>query len=222
MQVSRARDRKQKLLWPGVDRPPRSEPIASMAVTRNICGDFYEEASQHLFDAKRHRTDGSCDVCPDLSLIDRPLSFIESKSIGNTRAAIIYEHRLRKDRKFVDSINGRLTYVFWMHAARVGKLQTRGLIHAALARTTWAVYALSLQQIEKLCEFRPARKMNYRAVSRKPKSDWIPMMGFRIPLRELAEVASECVGIVGPIPAYDERLPIVPFFCTDLSGLETR
>lgn len=220
LRVSVARDSSQRLLWPGVDRPPRDQPVPTMASTRNICGDFFEEASRVLFHAKRHRTDGRCDVCPDLSLIERPLSFIEAKSVGCTRAGIIYEHRLRKDREFVDAIGAQLTYVFWMHRSRVGGCDTRGAIHCSLARTAWAVVALSLAQIEDLCRFRPARKMNYRAVHRnRPRSEWTPAMGFRIPLRELIGAAGECVGDVGPLPVYRERLGMLAFHGCDLTGL---
>lgn len=107
--------------------------ITNIGGTRIAVGAFFEEASRLLFNGTRHQIDATKDYCPDLSLPDRV--FVEVKAIGNSRQAIIFEKRLKRDRKFRRDENV-LFYAFWVHHAPTTKYQWREDLHLALAHAT--------------------------------------------------------------------------------------
>jgi hypothetical protein len=168
--------------------------IDSPAAVRTLVGGFFEEATRRLFQAHRHQIDGTADVCPDFSVDGRtdaagaPLAFLEVKSIGQGRQALVYEKRLRNDRRLVRS--GRsLTYVFWIHDVRATEYTSRESLYEALGRGVSCVLVVPFRRISAACRKLTPRVMNYRTPSAgHPNAE--PMPGYRLSWSLLCRLAA--------------------------------
>lgn len=180
----------QQTLWPSIgDRP------LTMAATRNYCGEFYEEATCNMFGADRHKTDGTADICPDLSIGNH---YLECKSIGLTRQGLIYSQRLEHDRWLLAD-GGKLSYVFWIHNVEAGKCSTLWELRDQLAVGAVEVLVIPFEEIEAACRMIPGKVMNYRAATTKQREKQ-EMVGHRLPYKLLKGLAtSNCHRIACPV-----------------------
>lgn len=145
----------QLTLWP--------KPIRTMAQTRNHCGEFAESLAALLIDgAERCRTDGTADYCPDLRRAG--WGFIECKSVGKNRYAIVYEGRREKDRAFVCDAQAEfpraLWYLFVRHNTRTGGIADVDELRRQWAATVRYAVLLPFPIIDKMLETRPLKILN--------------------------------------------------------------
>jgi hypothetical protein len=145
---------KQFVLWHGAD----DKTFKSIAAVRNWAGDFFEEATHALTGAVRLKTDGSCDVCPDLKLRDKV--YLESKCVGQSQSAIIYDHRFARDEKLVAHEGGEMFYCFWHHDLECNGCRTLFELRAGLATHVETLIVVKLEQLAALLKTRPIRTLN--------------------------------------------------------------
>lgn len=88
----------------------------SLGYCRHLAGELCEQLTAAVFNGRRHKTDSTCDYCPDVSITGpRGTIYFESKAVGLTKTVFIYEGRLRKD--FLFARRHELYYVVWHHLA---------------------------------------------------------------------------------------------------------
>jgi len=133
------------------------ERLCTVAACRNYAGDFCEEATAVLTGGTRLQTDSRKDICPDIQLA--PNVFLESKSIGYTRAIIIYLCRLTKDLAFMEQGND-LTYVLWHHKTRVFDDIRLGDLRDSMASSLQSVTFVHLPTLAKHFETQPVKMLN--------------------------------------------------------------
>jgi hypothetical protein len=151
----------QAWLWPDA----RDKPIKCMAATRNLCGDFFEQATAAALGAVRLKTDGTAEVCPDLR-IDLT-TYLESKSVGATGASIIYASRMRKDLRFCREHEACIWYCLWHHKVKVTDLRTVRELYRHLAAGIRHVTLLPLPIVRDLTRSRALKVLNKHYTSRK-------------------------------------------------------
>lgn len=178
----------QEVIWPWVG----NKPIESAAATRVYCGEFFEEATRVLTGARRHTTDGTADVCPDLSNGD---DYYEVKSLS-TGSFYVFEHRLVNDRMLVDAaFQNRLTYVIWLHDAPATKCRTLFSLRASLAAHCSEALVIPFERLWTMTRRMKPCKLEYR-----PGQPYV--RAYRIPisrLRMAAKGKSERIVRVGKV-----------------------
>lgn len=167
--------------------------IDSKAATRTLVGGFYQEAMRILFQADEHQIDGRVDICPDLSVGKR--AFLEVKSVGCGRQALIYENRLKNDRRLVRS-GATLTYVFVIHNVPATTFTTREQLYEALARGIDRVLVIPFERIRRACSRLTPRIMNYRSARSGSHPSATPMPGYRLSWSTLERLARGCGTVV--------------------------
>lgn len=141
--------------------------IHSMAQTRNLCGNFFEDLTAAALHGQRLRTSGACNYCPDVKRGDNV--FAESKSSGKNGSVIVYTGRLEKDRVFTCPPDGmgmgerQLFYVVWRHGVNVCADPAPGNVadlRAALAANVRYGVVAHLGAIERACRATAPRLLN--------------------------------------------------------------
>jgi hypothetical protein len=125
---------------------------------RNWVGDFFEQATANLSQALRYRESCLCPICPDLRWSSR--AFFEVKGVGRSDRAIIYQGRLKKDRRLVEETGCDLHYWFWRHKHPVTESETKGQLQAGLAAAAYQVIIVRLADVERYCLSREVRCLN--------------------------------------------------------------
>lgn len=148
---------------------------------RVMVGAFFEQLSCDLLGAKRYRTDGTKDYCPDLG---SSLSFFECKSAGRGNQTFIYVGRRLKDREF--SLRHRLCYVIWNHSVETKEWPTVGLLESALASSIKGVYLCPFSAIDSICERLREEPLNSKYGKSKHTDQSLYGSGFRISLSLLS------------------------------------
>ena len=185
---------------------------------RVMVGDFMEEATACLTSSVRLRTDCRCEICPDIQYSRR--LFFESKSVGNTDQAIIYQSRLRKDADFC--LRGyQLCYWFWHHHCQVSKAESKTALFHEIALRMQDVMVVPLRMIWRRYGHKSPKLLN-NAMARngKMKTGWGgPSYGYgwNIPLQQWRAMGGTRV-IVPKLNVYDveftnlrvQLLPDVP------------
>lgn len=85
--------------------------LTTLAAMRNVTGEFAENCTAAASGGIRLKTDGTYDVCPDVQTED---GFCESKAVGKSGNAIVYQARLEKDLNWTRA-GPPLYYWFWYH-----------------------------------------------------------------------------------------------------------
>jgi hypothetical protein len=202
----------QSAIWPWVG----DHAFASMAETRNACGEFYEEATRAMLGADRHQTDGTADVCPDLSVGRN--RFLEVKSIGCSRQGLVYSHRLDRDRQLLKSTRGQLTYLFWIHNVRASECSSLFELRDALATGVECVLAVPFETLWEATRALTPRVMNYRAATgSKPRQE---MEGYRLPWGLLRDLSAGQTTMTWSVVAFGREVPPTPLHCRDLARLQ--
>jgi hypothetical protein len=147
----------QPSLFPETD----DRPLTSPALIRWHVGMWFQEASRVLTGAVPHVTDGSADICPDLSHPEG--DYIEVKGLAHGRESILFKHRLARDRALVHSTGRGLTYLYWIHTAPVQTARTLFQLRAMLAASTTEVLAVPFERLRRAVHSLPTAQLEYRA-----------------------------------------------------------
>lgn len=203
MNVSHRKSSEVQLTFWAVDKP-----LHKSAQTRNVCGDFAEEATAVLVGGRRHRTDGTCDYCPDVSVGHPPRWFVESKSVGRTGHAIIYAHRLNKDVLFQADTRIPFCYAFWRHRVSACDFDTVSKLHDALALGLTDCVVLTLGEIERLTKNMSTRMLNYKAVTPVGKRNGYFKYGEGYSLTYRTLLAEATVTVERTIQCYERSVQV--------------
>ena len=173
---------------------------------RVMAGDFMEEATAVLSSSVRLRTDCRCEVCPDIQYSKR--LFFESKSVGNTDTAIIYQSRLRKDCDFC--MQGyQIMYWFWHHHCQVSKTESKTELRHEIARWMQDVLVVPLRMIWKEYGHRGPKLLNNSLARVGKQHGWGAAgygWGWNIPLNQWRNVCTDVITVSGLV-VYDVPLP---------------
>jgi hypothetical protein len=153
----------------------------SMAQTRNATGEFCEEATRHLLGGERLSTQGTVDICPDIRLDEH--RYLEVKSVGDRRCALLYEHILDRTIRFVRRNRVKVFYVFWIHTVPAAKCPSLFDLRRAMAASIDRVIIVPFTQVHEAIKGITPRKMNYRV--REHSGEQIAMLGWSIPVKQL-------------------------------------
>jgi len=137
--------------------------IPSYATARTYIGDFFEEATKHLFGGERLKTQ-AYRLCPDLQADDG--NYLEVKSVGSNNSSLVYDHRVEKYKEFMAQ-GYDLFYVFWHHNVKVGGLKTLVALQRALAAGISHVTIVDALIVHKALESAPSRFTNHSSEHRK-------------------------------------------------------
>jgi len=138
---------------------PLETPI-TFASARNWTGDFFEEATRVATGAIRYRTDCRVAVCPDLRWKASKNIFFESKAVGRTGHAIIYQNRWLKDLAWLKKTRSSMYYWFWSHKTSVMLCPNLYALRDSLAQTIIVVYICSISSMQSILADRPLRVLN--------------------------------------------------------------
>ncbi len=132
--------------------------LLTTGAKRSWVGDFFEEATSKLTGAKRVKTSGEADICPDLMFSAK--TFFECKGVGNTGQAIMYDNRFDKDRRFIDEEGVQLFYWFWRHRFGVVGADSMNELRRGLGATSFAVGVIDRATLEAVIAGREKRQIN--------------------------------------------------------------
>lgn len=139
--------------------------IRCMAQTRNLCGNFFEQATAALTGAKQHRTDARADMCPDLSLGE---DYFESKSIGCTARSILYLRRIANDSRLrKQHPDKRLYYCLWHHKSRMEGIKDKRELRKALSVTLCHCTLLPFEIVRDCIRRHPLKMLNKQYANRR-------------------------------------------------------
>lgn len=153
--LPRLEDR-QLRLFP-VETPNWSVPITTHGYARYLTGDFFEEATATVSGAVRLKTDSRC-YCPDLRW-DESIYF-ETKAIGKSNRAIIYDHRLEKDRVYCRRKRISMYYWFWRHTHSVLQSPDHRHLQSSLGQSIVEIFVVSLGVVEHIVSTIPLKILN--------------------------------------------------------------
>jgi len=132
--------------------------LQSPGEARWATGEFFEQAVVHVTGAARLKTDATCDICPDLQQSED--LFFESKGVGRGASVILYECRVVKDQKFMQSCEKEIVYWFWHHTYPVLQATTYDNLRDNLASATRNLYVVDAGLLQESVKNRPTRKVN--------------------------------------------------------------
>lgn len=122
----------------------------SHATSRNLAGDFFEEATAAVTGGRRLKVDSSKPWCPDVALPGDKL-LCESKGCGRSNQALLFHRRLEKDLQYVAEHDVTLTYWLWSHSYRVTDASSRRELQDGLMQSIRAVYVAPLPWLQEYC-----------------------------------------------------------------------
>lgn len=130
--------------------------IKSPAVTRNLCGEFFERATVHLLNGTQYVTDSRADYCPDVFAGG---AYAECKSVGKNDSMIVYSGRAEKDASFV--LEGRkLFYLAWRHNADAYAAKDTATLYRSLANKCRGLIAIDFETLHQVLQGIPPRRLN--------------------------------------------------------------
>lgn len=192
-------------------------PINCMAITRNLCGDFFEQATAAIGGHKRNRTDGTADYCPDLSDRLDANTYHEVKSVGRSSTSIIYAGRLEKDYRFTHAGNA-LNYWFWHHSVEASKAATVEDLYVSLAGSLSYVIILPYELVRTVALGRPLKMLNKKYNHRKPNGYACRSKGYgdgySIPLSNLKNMCT-VHSVAKPFEVFGNRVDELQVFTCD-------
>lgn len=168
---------RQEKLWPWVG----DRPLDTTAAVRTVTGDFYEECTAVLTRAKRLRTDGRSEICPDLAHDER--SFLEVKSLSQKNGLYLYDHRMQKDQQLVSERWASLAYVLWVHSAPATTAGRLHALHQMLASHIIEVLVIPFDRLHRAARRLPVSRLQYSGAVKEK----VPAR--RVPYRMLRDLA---------------------------------
>jgi hypothetical protein len=131
------------------------EPLGNHGHVRTVVGALCERLTCELTGGRRHKTQGTADYCPDVSLAGR---YFESKAAGKKGETFVYEGRLAKDRLFAAAFP--LSYVIWHHKTDTLRSATVDELEAAVLVAMRAVYVVPFAALDAAALASPVMKLN--------------------------------------------------------------
>lgn len=153
---------------------------------RNVVGNLAEQLTTEAVGGRRHKTQCTCDYCPDVSRIGDcgATEFFESKAAGLSNQTFIYAGRLAKDQKFVET--GRsLTYVVWHHGAATLEASTVRELEQLVSLRMLAVYAVPFFEVLAICGSLNEEPLNSRYGHSRDQYRKTYGSGYRLPMKLL-------------------------------------
>lgn len=173
----------QPLLWP--------EPISGHGCVRYVVGNLFEDLTAEYLQGKRHKTQGNCAYCPDVS-VQTPagMEYYESKAVGLNGTAFIYAGRLDKDKEFTNQGNA-LFYAIWRHKAQTKLAETIPQLEQMLLERTKSIAIVPFECIYKFCLTLPVVRLNsaYGHARTQVKTYG---SGYRFPITKLSSFVRSC------------------------------
>lgn len=192
-------------------------PIDKMAITRNLCGEFFEQATASIGGHKRNRTDGTADYCPDLSDRLDAHTYHEVKSVGRSSTSIIYAGRLEKDYQFTHAGNC-LNYWFWHHSVEVSTVKTVEELQVALSGSLSYLIILPYELVRAVALARPLKMLN-KAYNTRNRNGYACRSkgygdGYSIPLSILKSICT-VHSVAKPFDVFGNRVDELQVFTCD-------
>jgi len=162
-------------------------PLRGHGHVRTVIGDFAEDLIALLIKGRRHKTDSTCDYCPDISLGDL---YVECKSAGRNKEFFVYKGRFEKDQRFAE--DHPLIYAVWHHNVDTKKAETVNQLKHLLLRQTRAIYLIPFSTVEKLItgkEPTPLNSKRYGPGLGKDNPNY--GMGYRLRLAKIEQEQHE-------------------------------
>jgi len=185
----------------------------SLGLARVTTGDFFEVAAASVSRGTLLRTSSDCDICPDL--YHSPGLYSEIKAVGRSGSAIIYDHRLAKDRRFIDNTGSQLHYWFWRHTFKVTEAETPSELRAGLSQAVTKLFILDFPTLERILLSRPVKVLNTAGVSRNGKAIGYGGKGYghgwSLTMTSIEEYCT-LVRELPPTQAYGEHLKTIPVY----------
>ncbi len=159
-----------------VVQPWLFDDLGNHGHVRNVVGALCDRLTRQLVGGKSHRTDCTCDYCPDVSANG---VYFESKAVGNSNQAFVYGGRLEKDREFV-AAGHRLVYVIWRHGAESKLAKTVTELEQLVLATMKRVIVVPFVAVSAICANLVPDKLNskYGGSDERPEYG----SGYRMPL----------------------------------------
>jgi len=139
--------------------PEADKEMTSLSQRRVYVGEFFERATQTLFNAERLTVSTAADICPDLvmkpSWFVKPSKerYLENKSIGKSGELVVRKVQYEREQEFAEK--NECYYVLWRHDAPVIQAPTRLDLYAMLAKHAKEVLVIPTSVIHDLCKQRP-------------------------------------------------------------------
>lgn len=159
--------------------PWDDDTIAAPSATRQLVGEFFERTTVALTGGTRHQIDATADVCPDLDVGRN--RFVEVKGIRRGNQAIVFAHRIARDRALINETGGELSYCWWSHSVQATACTTRRQLWSELAVGIRGVFVVPFPRLEAEC-----RRRKPTLTIHRPSGD---LHGYRIPWRTLVGMA---------------------------------
>lgn len=153
-------------------------PLTGHGQVRTLLGKWAEWLTVGLFNGKRHKTDSTCDYCPDVSVSG---NFIECKAAGRTNQTFVYRGRLDHDWLFAR--DHPLFYCIWHHATDTKAHATAFSLCREFIATLRGLIVVPFWAFYSIARRRPCEKLN----SKYGSSDSNPTYGagYRVSFRLL-------------------------------------
>ncbi len=183
---------------------------------RVLVGDFMEEATAAISGGKRLKTDSTKVTCPDVQISKH--RFLESKSIGLSGKAIIYEERLKRDFKFC-SAGRELFYCFWSHRFKVSQAESKAELHKAIKKHLVDVVIVPFDVLWSIYSKIPAKLLNNAYTKNGKRIGWGSnghSMGWNVSIKQLRGLCHR-LGTIHRIEVYGAVLENVPVFLHPLA-----
>lgn len=192
--------------------------LETTGAKRSWVGDFFEELTAKTSGARRVKTSGDAEICPDLRF--DPATFFECKGIGLSGQAIMYEDRFKKDRRFINEHGVNVYYWFWRHNFGVMQADSMNSLRAGLASTVATVGVIDRRTLEAILKARPKRRINSRYMKSGGRNGYGEEgygIGWAFPIKLVLDRCPIRRRVVAQ--AYGERAAFqfcaVDFFCLD-------
>lgn len=154
---------------------PGDVPLGNHGHIRGVLGNFAEELTAKLF---RHKTDSTCNYCPD---VVRGSVYFECKAMGKSNQTFVYAGRLDKDREFAQ--DHWLGYAVWWHGVDTSRARTVRELQTLFLCELRGLFVVPFEVIDTLCSARPAEKLNSKYGKCGPGT--LYGSGYRLNAREL-------------------------------------
>jgi hypothetical protein len=120
-------------------------------------GDFFEQATAALVCGQQLPLSVGNGYCPDVKVSED--YYIESKGVGRSRRAIIYEGRNRRQLLWCLEKKCYLDYFFWMHNAKLKGCRSQEAVRKKLVTHTSELLVISQNLVQSLLTV-PAWQIN--------------------------------------------------------------
>jgi hypothetical protein len=190
-------------------------PLPTLAAMRNVTGEFAEHCTAGASGGVRLKTNGTYDVCPDV-FVEECRAFCESKAVGKSGNAIVYQARLEKDVVWTAERGASLYYWFWYHRCNLTPLVGAYPwdVRQHFAGRLRGAAVLSLASLVAICASVKPKVLNKQYSQRGGRLGYGDLskgygIGYSVPRRAVQSLAI-VRGVLPPREAAGVQLPPLP------------